>query len=81
MEKGIKVTGGWFNQSFVLSFDSEKDFIDDLLANSCVFFHDDEKTRRLKLKAVWSIAQANAKKIDKVVETPKKVNSKKVKND
>lgn len=62
MEKGIKVTGGWFNQSFVLSFDSEKDFINDRLENSCVFMRDDEKTRRLKLKGVYTIAKANQKR-------------------
>lgn len=61
MEKGIKVTGGWFDQSFVLSFETEKDFINDRIENSVVFIRDDEKTRRLKLKGIYAIAKANQK--------------------
>lgn len=61
MEKGIKVTGGWFDQSFVLSFETEKDFINDRIENSVVFIRDDEKTRRLKLKGIYTIAKSNQK--------------------
>lgn len=61
MEKGIKTTGGWFSQSFVLSFESEKDFINDRIENSVVFIRDDEKTRRLKLKGIYTIAKSNQK--------------------
>lgn len=76
MEDRIRVNGADISVGFILSFESEEAFVNEMLSTTNVFIKDVKENRELKLKGIYAMAHAKSGQVQEVVETPKKVNQK-----
>jgi len=68
-DKWIKMDRVSFNEAYVLSFESEKAFVDKEVNNSFLH-HQDLKTRKELLKTVYKIAKGTAENKDSGPDDP-----------